>query len=185
MKKSIKSIVLLITMVTTFLFSFNGCFSNTSGVTKDTLTVGEIIHECEATISISDQQAANLMAEDNRLEDNNYTYRYSNAWIYVIEKFDESYEYFLAVNATVKDSNNEIVYSCYTIYTLLAKNNNNLLYTSGIGHQNHCAGYCCSQCLLKEHPTNHNFYCDCTKPSTTPSCQNEARCDHSVTHTIE
>jgi hypothetical protein len=126
-----------------------------------------------------------FMQRHNKFITSGLTFRYENAWITRLVNNKNEADYYLSVGCNVIDRQNKQIGDCYTIFIPLSTSGDDLLFEPPGGTQHSCTGYCCSSCQLYPADETHpSPYCVCETPSTTPSCQGEARCDHSLVHGI-
>ncbi len=146
---------------------------------KDGIVVGDLSQEKSsgAKVTISLDQASEMMDKYNRLTQEWFNYTYTRAWIETIKMNDGKINYYLGVEATLEPKNNSKAYSCYTIYTELEKTKDDLvLYPDA--YQQSCRGKCCNSCKLVLQKDN-TFTCECESPIEDSDCNGKSSCGHS------
>jgi len=146
------------------------------------INIGKIDdNSASATLSISLEKAGKLMLKNNRLTSNQFVYTYTRAWIEVIQIKKGKYSYFLGVEASLASKNNQQAYSCYSIYTELETNSNELIYyPSSVQHS--CTGKCCGSCKLVIF--ENGLDCECSVPSNESECKGNGKCKHTASEKL-
>ncbi len=160
--------------------------NNNKSVKKESgIKIGDIIYGNQVTteLTISLDDASKLMQQHNRLTENKFNYTYTRAWIEVIQLEEKKFNYYLGVEASLESKNNEKVYSCYSIYSELATYSNELFFHSDAFQQS-CSGSCCNSCKLILFE-NSKIGCQCETPSSKPECDDQGRCDHSISRIMD
>ncbi len=169
------------------LFAFTGCDSNNKktenkegGVKAGDITKG---NEAIAALTISLDTAALLMQKHNRLTQTWFNYSYTRAWIETLQTEENTFLYYLGVEASLEGKNNERPYSCYSVYSELTVVNNELYFYPD-AYQQSCMGKCCSSCKLEMFEDNVQ---GCTfKPSSDESeCQGRGGCVHNESRILD
>ena len=148
------------------------------GIEIGTLGKGNL---AEAKLSISFDKAVALMKESNRLTQEFFDYNYTNAWVEVVETGNNSYSYFLALDADLTAKGNYKTYSCYTVFTeLWAKDY--ILYFHPESTQYSLRGKCCGKCNLVF--KDGKLDTECAEDSGEENCKGKGRCSLSVSEEI-
>lgn len=163
---------------------FVSCISNTDKTTGG-INIGNIIEDnrANAKLTISLDDAANLMQKYNRLTEERFKYTYTRAWVEVIQIEKRKFNYYLGVEASLTNYSIEKTHSCYSVYSELTINNNRLYFYPD-SFQQSCTGSCCNNCKLVFFG-NSKIGCSCETPSENPSCKGEGRCDHSISRIMD
>lgn len=178
--------ILLLSMISVLLFSAcnTGEKQEKTKLKEGSIVVGSLVkgNAEEANFSITLQQAAKLMNDDNRLAQRTlFDYNYDKAWIEIIKISNNSYKYFLAVNADLSSKNNNMTYSCYTVFTELTSFDNNLYYhPEAVQHD--LRGKCCGNCQLIYR--NGKFDTECGENSNEDNCNGNGRCSLSTSEEL-
>ncbi len=180
-KQMKKYIHIALSLLIASLLTLTGCDSNSSKSEKKEggVKAGNIAEADKSNpeLTISLDNAAILMQKHNRLTQKWFNYTYTRAWIETLQTEENTFLYYLGVEASLEGKNNEKAYSCYAVYSELTVNNNELYFYPN-AYQQSCMGKCCSSCELEMFEDNVQ---GCIfKPSANESeeCKGRGGCVH-------
>ncbi len=175
-----KSILIVYSLLLATLFAFTGCDSNSAksekkagGIKAGNITKGD---KANAELTISLEKAASIMQKHNRLTQEWFNYTYTSAWIEILQTEENTFLYYLGVEATLEGKNNERPYSCYSVYSELTVENNELYFLID-AYQQSCMGKCCGSCKLEMFEDNVQG-CRFKPLSDDSECDDRGGCMH-------
>ncbi len=148
------------------------------GVEIGTLRKG---NRAEANLQIPIEKAVELIKDNNRLTQDIFNYKYTNAWVEVVETGYDSYEYFLAFDADLTSKGKYMTYSCYSVYSQLEEHNYRL-YFHPESAQYSLRGKCCNKCNLIF--KDGKLDTECGEGSQEDNCNGNGRCSLSESKEI-